>query len=103
AQLAPIGGDHVRSRWQSGRTAKLCHHLACRKDALSTTRILGIGHYAVQIAAKPHGVLQPPATIWIKGYTRLGKALMQRTDRVNFLFATQYSTFQFEVVETVAG
>src|SRR5208282_241188 len=99
-QLAPIGGDHVGRRRQARGTAKFRHHFAPRVDALRTAEIFGVGHYAVKITAQPYGILQPPASIGIERYARLRKALVQCTNRIDFLLAPQHTAFELEVVET---
>jgi hypothetical protein len=101
-QLAPVGGDHVGGGGQAGGAAEFGHHLAAREHAFGAARVFGIGHHAVQVAAQADGVLEQPAAVRVERDARLGKALVQRADGLDFFLAAQHAALELEVGEAVA-
>ncbi len=100
--LAPVGGNHVGRRRQTGRTAELGHHLAAGETFFGTAGVFGIGEDAVQIAGDAHRILEQPAAIGVQGDAGLGKALVQRADRLDLVLTAQHAALELEVFKAIA-
>ena len=100
--FAPVSGDHVGGGAQAGGAAELGHHLAARENAFGAAGVFGVSEFFVAVAAQTDGVLQKPAAVRVQRDAGIGKALGQRHDGFDFIFAAQHAALELEVLEAVA-
>ncbi|KVV47221.1 hypothetical protein WK81_05920 [Burkholderia ubonensis] len=100
--LPPVGRDHVGRGRNAGRAAELGHHLASRIPGFRAARVFRIREQAALPAAQRDRFIERPRAVRVERHTRIGKARLDRGNRLHLVGACHHAALQLEIGEAVA-